>query len=62
MLVSSKGKEHTTMTNEEVKVYLQYTKVLLAIDKINDKQVNEALDIAIDNYEEDKNAERHYLM
>jgi len=50
------------MTNEEVKVYLQYTKVLLAINKINDKQVNEALDIAIDNYEEDKNAERHYLM
>ncbi len=50
------------MTNEEVKVFLQYAKVLLAINKINDKKVNEALDIAIDNYDDDKNAESNYLI
>ena len=47
------------MTNEEIKVYLQYAKVLLAIHKIKDVQVDEALDRAIENYEENK--ERHYL-
>jgi hypothetical protein len=47
------------MTNEEIRVYLQYAKVLLAIHKINDAQVDEARDRAIENYEENK--ERHYL-
>jgi len=47
------------MTNEEIKVYLQYAKVLLAIHKINDAQVDEALDRAIETFDEDK--ERHYL-
>ena len=47
------------MTNEEIKVYLQYAKVLLAIHKVKDEKVDEALDIAIDNFDEDK--ERHYL-
>jgi len=59
MLKTPKGKEHTDMTNEEIRVYLQYAKVLLAIHKINDAQVDEALDRAIEKYEENK--ERHYL-
>jgi len=41
------------MTNEEIKVYLQYTKVLLAIHKIKDPQVDAALDIAIDTFDEE---------
>jgi hypothetical protein len=60
MLVSSKGKEHTTMTNEEIKVYLEYTKVLLAINKIKDAKIDAALDIAIDTFD-DEEKERHYL-
>ena len=47
------------MTNEEIKVYLEYTKVLLAINKIKDAQIDEALDRAIETFEEEK--ERHYL-
>ena len=50
------------MTKEEVKVYLQYTKVLLAINKINDPKVDTALDAAIDTFDEDKEAERNYLL
>lgn len=50
------------MTNEEVKVFLQYAKVLLAMHKINDSKVDEALDIAIDNYDDEKNAENNYLI
>lgn len=42
------------MTNEEIKVYLQYTKVLLAIHKIKDKQVDEALDRAIETFDEEE--------
>lgn len=42
------------MTREEVKVYLQYTKVLLAIHKIKDHQVDEALDIAIDQFDDEE--------
>ena len=41
------------MTNEEIKVYLQYTKVLLAIHKIKDKHVDEALDCAIEAFDEE---------
>ena len=40
------------MTYEEIKVYLQYTKVLLAMYKITDRQVDEALDLAIEEFEE----------
>ena len=47
------------MTREEIKVYLEYTKVLLAINKIKDAKVDEALDKAIDTF--DDNKERHYL-
>lgn len=47
------------MTNEEIKVYLEYTKVLLAMNKVTDVKVNEALDRAIDTFDEPK--ERHYL-
>lgn len=47
------------MTNEEIRVYLQYARVLLAIHKINDVQVDEALEQAIEKFEENK--ERHYL-
>jgi len=47
------------MTREEIKVYLEYTKVLLAINKIKDAKVDEALDLAIDTF--DDNKERHYL-
>ena len=51
------------MTNEEVKVFLQYTKVLLAIHKCNDKQVDEALEIAINTFDDGKDAaERNYLI
>ena len=48
------------MTNEEIKVYLQYTKVLLAIHKVKDAQVDEALDHAISSFD-DKPKDRHYL-
>ena len=41
------------MTNEEIKVFLQYTKVLLAINKIKDKQVDEALDLAIEAFDDE---------
>lgn len=47
------------MTNEEIKVYLEYTKVLLAIHGIKDKQVDEALDCAIDSF--DDNNDRYWL-
>ena len=47
------------MTNEEIKVYLEYAKVLLAINKIKDAKVDEALDRAIETFDEEK--ERHYL-
>ena len=48
------------MTNEEIRVYLQYTKVLLAIHKVRDAEVEKALDLAIDSFE-DKPKPRHYL-
>ena len=48
------------MTREEIKVYLQYTKVLLAINKIKDVNVDEALDKAIDAFD-DEVKQRHYL-
>ena len=47
------------MTKQEIKTYLEYTKVLLAMNGIKDKQVNEALDEVIDTFEEKK--ERHWL-
>jgi len=47
------------MSREEVKIFLEYTKVLLAINKIGDNKVNEALDNAINEF--DDNKERHYL-
>ena len=47
------------MTREEVKIFLEYTKVLLAINKIGDNKVNEALDNAISEFDDQK--ERHYL-
>ena len=47
------------MTKQEIKTYLEYTKVLLAMNGIKDKQVNEALDEAIDTFDDKK--ERHYL-
>ena len=50
------------MTNEEVKVFLQYTKVLLAIHKVKDRQVNEALDRAIDTFTDEKEPERNYFI
>lgn len=48
------------MTREEIKVYLEYTKVLLAINKIKDVNVDEALDNAIDAFD-DEVKQRHYL-
>lgn len=39
------------MDREEIKVYLQYTKVLLAIHRIKDDKVDEALDEAIKTLE-----------
>ena len=60
MLYLPKGKEHTVMTKEETKVYLQYAKVLLAIHKIKDVNVDEALDKAIDAFD-DEVKQRHYL-
>lgn len=45
------------MTSEEVRVYLEYAKVLLAINKIDDLKVKNALDIAIDSFGEDKTEE-----
>ena len=49
------------MTSEEVKVYLEYTKVLLAINKIDDSKVNTALDIAIDSFGEDQSDELYMI-
>lgn len=49
------------MTNEEIKVYLEYTKVLLAINKIKDAQIEEALTRAIDAFDDNKDKERHWL-
>lgn len=60
MLDLPKGKESNIMTREEIKVYLQYTKVLLAIHKIKDVNIDEALDNAIDAFD-DEIKERHYL-
>ena len=48
------------MTREEIKVYLQYTKVLLAIHKIKDVNIDEALNNAIDAFD-DEVKQRHYL-
>ena len=50
------------MTNEEIKVYLQYTKVLLAIHKVKDIQVDEALDQAINAFSDGKEPEREYFL
>ena len=47
------------MTREEIKTYLEYTKVLLAMNGIKDNEVSEALDHAIDTFDDKK--ERHYL-
>lgn len=60
MLDLPKGKESIAMTREEVKIFLEYTKVLLAINKISDNKVNEALDNAIDAFD-DEVKQRHYL-
>jgi hypothetical protein len=60
MLKSPKRKEHTIMSREEIKVYLQYTKVILAIHKIKDVNIDEALDNAIDAFD-DEVKQRHYL-
>ena len=49
------------MTNEEVKVYLEYTKVLLAIHKIKDAQVDKALEIAIETFDDGQDNERGVL-
>ena len=48
------------MTREEIKVDLQYTKVILAIHKIKDVNIDEALDNAIDAFD-DEVKQRHYL-
>lgn len=45
------------MTNDEVRVFLEYTKVLLAKNKLNDAKVDEALDIAINSFGEDHSDE-----
>ena len=50
------------MTNEEIKVYLQYTKVLLAIHKIKDVKIDEALDIAIETFDDEQGSENNYLI
>ena len=50
------------MTREEVKVYLEYTKVLLAIHKIKDEEVNEALNIAIDQFDDENGTEREFFL
>jgi hypothetical protein len=47
------------MTNEEIKVFLEYTKVLLAINNIKDAQVEEALTTAIAKFNDKE--ERHWL-
>ena len=49
------------MTSEEVRVYLEYAKVLLAINKIDDAQVSKALDIAIDSFGEDRSEEIYMI-
>ena len=46
------------MTNEEIKVYLEYTKVLLAMNKIEDDKVDEALNHAIKTFEDGNERER----
>ena len=50
------------MTREEVKVYLEYAKVLLAIHKVKDEQVEEALNIAIDHFDDEGEPERLYFL
>jgi len=47
------------MTREEIKTYLEYTKVLLAMNGIKDNEVSEALDHAIDTF--DDNNDRYWL-
>ena len=47
------------MTREEIKTYLEYTKVLLAMNGIKDNEVSEALDDAIDTFDDTK--DRHWL-
>ena len=47
------------MDREEIKTYLQYTIVLLDMNGIKDEQVRQALNFAIDSFEDKK--ERHYL-
>jgi len=47
------------MTNEEIKTFLEYTKVLLAMNGIKDNKVSEALDHAIDTFDDKK--ERYWL-
>ena len=47
------------MTKEEIKVYLQYTKVLLAIHKIKDVKIDEALDIAIETFDDEEGTETY---
>ena len=49
------------MSREEIKVYLEYTKVLLAMNKIKDAQVNAALDGAIKEFT-DKEPEREFFL
>lgn len=63
MLILPKGRRAYVMkmTNEEIKVYLEYTKVLLAINKIKDAQIEEALTRAIDAFDDNKDKERHWL-
>ena len=46
------------MTREEIKVYLEYTKVLLAMNKIKDDKVDEALNHAINTFEDKNERER----
>lgn len=47
------------MDREEIKTYLQYTIVLLDMNGIKDEQVRQALNQAIDDYED--NNEKHWL-
>jgi len=50
------------MTREEVKTYLEYTKVLLAMHNIKDAQVNEALDNAINTFKDPNEPEREFYL
>ena len=49
------------MTSEEVRVYLEYAKVLLAMNGIKDAEVDTALDVAIDSFGEDRSEEIYML-